>query len=264
MDKVESVKRFAAALKVRSGELPQLLADDVTFDSLNVAIRGKQAVVSRLTGEETGRTYRQATWTDAKIHGDGVQITARMPASAPTAGNILLVHFQGDAVVSIQQQLLLPPKPLPATELKMTPALKEMVNSALATRHPMLLAYTRENGQPVLSFRGSTQAISDDQLAIWVRNADGSFLTAIKANPKIAMMYRDEDKKATYQFQGRARIVSDEKVRNQIYKAAHKAEQDHDYVMAGIAVVVDLDRIEGYAGLTPAGPVDRIQMQRNS
>src|SRR5215813_4537627 len=99
MEKVESAKRFAAALKARSGELSQLLADDVTFESLNVAVRGKEAVLSRLTGEDTGRTYRQATWTDAKIHGDGVQITARMPDSAPTAGNILLVHFQGDAVV---------------------------------------------------------------------------------------------------------------------------------------------------------------------
>ncbi|HJP68089.1 MAG TPA: pyridoxamine 5'-phosphate oxidase family protein [Sphingomicrobium sp.] len=263
MDKLETTKRFVAALQARSGELPQLLAEEVTFASLNVDIRGKQAVVQRLTGEDTGRTYREATWIDAKPHGSGVQITARMPDTAPTSGNILLLHFQGDLVATIQQQLLLPSKPPAATPLKLTSELKEMVNNALATRHPMLLAYTRADGQPVLSFRGSTQVIGDDQLAIWVRNAGGDFLTAIGANPKVAMMYRDEDKKATYQFQGRARIVTDEKIRSQIYQAAHKAEQDHDYLRVGVALVIELDRIEGYAGLTPAGPVGRINMRRS-
>src|SRR5436189_25640 len=84
--------------------------------------------------------------------------------------------------------------------LKLSPELKALVNSALLTRHPMLMSYVNESGQPVLSFRGSTQTFSDDQLAIWIRNADGSLLRSVAKNSKVAFMYRNEDTKETFQF----------------------------------------------------------------
>jgi hypothetical protein len=33
--------------------------------------------------------------------------------------------------------------------------------------------------------------------------------------------------------------------------------------MLGVAVVVDLDRVEGYAGLGPMGQVDQVRMLRD-
>jgi predicted pyridoxine 5'-phosphate oxidase superfamily flavin-nucleotide-binding protein len=259
---VEHAKRFAEVLKAGKPELRDLLTEDVAFLAFNNEIRGRDAVLARLTGEGTGRTYREATWIDAKLHGDAVQITARMPEEAPSSGNILLLRFRGAQVATIQQQLRLPGKPLPATVLKLPPDLKDLVNNALATRHPMLLSHVDETGQPVLSFRGSTQAFSDDQLAIWIRNQGGGFLRSITKNPKVALMYRDEDRKATYQFQGRARVTTDAADRRAIYDASNKAERDHDFVEAGVAVIIDLDRVEGYAGLTPSGPVGRVHMKR--
>ena len=126
----------------------------------------------------------------------------------------------------------------------------------------MLIAYTDESGQPVLSFRGSLQAFSDDQLALWVRNAQGSMLRSLQKNPKVATMYRDEDSKATYQFQGRARITTDDSERKRIYDASAQVEQAHDFAKLGVAVIIDLDRVEGYAGLGPAGQIDRVLMVR--
>ncbi len=63
--------------------------------------------------------------------------------------------------------------------LKLTTALKGLIDGALAARHPIAVSYVDETGQPVLSFRGSTQAFSDDQLAIWVRN--GAVARAVEA-----------------------------------------------------------------------------------
>ena len=115
---------------------------------------------------------------------------------------------------------------------------------------------------PILSFRGSVQVFGDDQLALWIRAADGNFLRAIRGNPRVALMYRDEGTKATYQFQGRARVTQDAAQRQQVFQRAPAAERGHDFAMLGAAVVVDLDRVEGYAGLGPQGQVDPIRMLR--
>lgn len=263
-DQVEMAKRFAAALKAGDGGLPDMLTPDVSFDSLNVHIEGRDAVLKRLTDKDTGRVYREATWVDATDHGDAVQITARMPPGTPQSGNILLLGFHGGQVAGIRQQLLLPARSAPETGLRLTEELKTLVNDALATRHPMLLAYVDESGQPVVSFRGSTQVFSDEQLAIWVRNGSGSLIRSIARNPKVALMYRDEDKKATFQFQGRAWIADSPRDRRQVYDASHKVEQDHDFAELGVAMIIDLDRIEGYAGLSPAGQVGRVNMRRGA
>lgn len=126
----------------------------------------------------------------------------------------------------------------------------------------MLIAYTDETGQPVVSFRGSTQAFSDDQLAIWVRNAQGSFLASIRKNPKVALMYRDEDGKATYTFQGRAHIETDETAREQVYRTMAQVERDHDFARTGVALIIDLDMVQGYAGLGAQGQIDPIRQVR--
>jgi hypothetical protein len=126
----------------------------------------------------------------------------------------------------------------------------------------MIVSYVDPAGQPILSFRGSTQTFSDDQLAIWVRNSDGVFLNAIAKNPKVALMYRDEDTKATYQFQGRARVWTDESARRRIYEKMAEAERNHDPARTGVALIIDLDRVEGWAGMSPDGPVNKVRMLR--
>jgi hypothetical protein len=147
-------------------------------------------------------------------------------------------------------------------QVALTPALKQMVKDALVERHPMLLSYVGLAGGPILSFRGSTQAFSDDQLALWIRKPEGNFIQSIRRNPQVALMYRNEDTKATYQFQGRARVSADETERGRVFESAPKAERDHDPDRRGVAVIIDLDRIEGYAGLGPAGPIDPVRMVR--
>ncbi|TXL71221.1 pyridoxamine 5'-phosphate oxidase family protein [Vineibacter terrae] len=263
-DEIGLAKQFGQSLTTGGRDLPALLAADATFMALNVTLSGRDAVLQRLTGKDTGHVYREAAWTDAVRHGEAVRITARMPDSAPQAGYILLLRFRDGLVAGIQQQSILPARPAPATALRLTPELKALVNDALAARHPMLLAYVDETGQPVVSFRGSTQVFSDVQLAIWVRNDGGGLVRSIARNPKVALMYRDEDKKATYQFQGRAWVAAGARERRQVYEAAHNVERDHDFAELGVAVIIDLDRVEGYAGLSPAGQVGRVNMRREA
>jgi hypothetical protein len=73
------------------------------------------------------------------------------------------------------------------TELKLSADMKQAVDTAFEAMKPIVVSYVDENSAPQLSFRGSTQAYSDTQLAIWVRNPEGRILESITKNPAIAL-----------------------------------------------------------------------------
>lgn len=246
MNKIELVKDFLQSMRA------ELLAEDAFFQAL-ARTSGREAVLKHMTGTDV---YRKAAWSQPEADGDRVKVTG--------GGLILVFEFAGRRISAIRQQAQFGGAPTPATPVKLTEEMKKLVDNALATRHPMMVAYVDASGQPILSFRGSTQSLSDDQLAIWVRNSDGNFLNSIAKNPRVALMYRDEDTKATYQFQGRARVSTDEAVRNRIYAKMAEAERNHDPARTGVALLIELDRVEGWAGMSPNGPVGKVRMLREA
>jgi predicted pyridoxine 5'-phosphate oxidase superfamily flavin-nucleotide-binding protein len=124
------------------------------------------------------------------------------------------------------------------------------VNGAFENERPVVVAYVDGNGQPHLSFRGSVQVFSEDQLALWIREREGGLVRAIEHNPRLTMMYRDSSTKTTYLFYGRAKREDEPATSKLIYDNTPKGERDRDPEMAGVAVVVDIDAIQG-------GPPDR-------
>jgi hypothetical protein len=265
-DRIALVKSFLASLRPSGhGKIEpraDLLTEDATFEAL-LTLSGRNAVIERMTADATGRVYREVTWGEPERYGEALKVIGRTPPGSLMGGAVLVFHFAGDKIYVIQHQPI-PGTPMPASELKLSPELKALVNNALLTRHPMLMSYVNESGQPVLSFRGSTQAFSDDQLAVWIRNADGSLLRSVAKNPKVAFMYRNEDTKETFQFQGRAWVATDEPGRCKVYDNAPPFERAHDFARTGAALVIDLDLVEGWFGLTPDGPIGRVRMLRGA
>jgi len=140
--------------------------------------------------------------------------------------------------------------PTVLTELKLTPQMQEAVNSAFGMRRPMVIAYVDPNGIPRQSYRGSTQAYSETQLAIWVRNPQSGILTAIAQNPAVSMVfgYFEPDDRGFMIFGGRARIDESEAVREKVYGNAHEFERSKDPDRRGKALVIDLDGVDGFFG----------------
>jgi hypothetical protein len=136
--------------------------------------------------------------------------------------------------------------------LMLTDEIREAVNNAFENRTPVVVAYVAEDGQPSLSFRGTTQVWSNDQLAIWARSEEGGLPTAIAQRPKVTLWYRDPATRMTLQFRGRAHRVDDPDVREKVYTRAPAAEQAADPDRKGIVLIIDLDRVDGR---TPAGPI---------
>jgi len=138
-----------------------------------------------------------------------------------------------------------------AGELKLSPALKETINSALAHGRMMSVAYVSPEGRPELSFRGSVQAYSDTQLAIWVRNPAGGIVQAAAGGrPHIALLYGElgAQSKAFVTFRGRGRVESSESVRRNVYDNSPEAERNLDKDRKGVALIIDLDSVDGFFG----------------
>src|SRR5690348_5329737 len=139
-------------------------------------------------------------------------------------------------------------------QLKLTPELHSTINSALAEGHPLVLAVVDRSGQPRLSFRGSLQTYSDTRLGFWLRNVQGSTLESIRSNPKVALIYRSTTT-PLLQFQGRARIATDDTERERVFEAAPEAERRTDPERKGLAIIIDLTKVEGVLGISPQGPI---------
>ncbi|MFI4935383.1 MAG: pyridoxamine 5'-phosphate oxidase family protein [Caulobacterales bacterium] len=147
--------------------------------------------------------------------------------------------------------------------LKLTEEIAGLVNGSLMGGNPMLLASVDAGGRPRLSFRGSIQVYSDDQLGLWARNAEGSTITAVKSNPHVALMLRAPAGPTILQFQGRARVASDPAERDRVFESAPEVERKADPERKGVGLIIDLDAVEGLLGLDAEGKRRFVRLTRD-
>lgn len=135
-------------------------------------------------------------------------------------------------------------------ELKLTPEMKQAIDTAAARRRPISVAYVNDAGEPEISFRGSTQAYSDDQLAIWVRNPESGLLKAVRTRPVVALIYGnlDPEERGFMVFRGRGRVDNSEAVRRHVYEHASEIEQSLDKERKGVPLIIDLESVDGFFG----------------
>jgi hypothetical protein len=266
MDSTKLVKDFLGSLKAGpDGKIhpkQDLLSESVVLQTLG-KFSGRHGVIDRMTGETWGPIYGGMAWDEPVMEGANVKIRGKTPPGSFMGGVIVIFKIEDGCIAAMFQQSL-PGAPLPASEIKLTPELRAAVDNAFAANVPIVVAHVDDTGQPILNFRGSTQSFSDTQLAMWVRNSDGNFLKAIEKNPKVSLLYRNNETRTLYQFQGRARVSTDEAARQQVYERMAEVERMHDYARTGVVVIVDLDRVEGWAGVNVDVQVGRVRMLRGA
>lgn len=137
------------------------------------------------------------------------------------------------------------------TELKLTGQIRELVDKALDRGRPLLITYVGEDGKPNISFRGSAQVHSDNQLAIWVRTARTGLAAAVAKNPSVVMFYSDDilnpAVRAMITFKGRAWVDNKPETLHQVYENSPVLEQKRDPERKGTALIIDLDSVSGMA-----------------
>jgi len=128
--------------------------------------------------------------------------------------------------------------------LKIDDAIKSAINGAFAARKFVVVAYVGADGYAHMSFRGTTQVFGPQQLAVWARKPDDGLAQSILDRPQLTFFYADIVDRQFYTFYGRGHIATDEAVRTQIFDASPELEQSRDPERKGVAIVVDVDRVE--------------------
>ena len=127
--------------------------------------------------------------------------------------------------------------------IELTDEMREKIGNALDDGFPVVTSSVNPDGQPTISFYGSTQVFSTDQLAVWVRAREGGLVARIPHNPLMAFLYRNPSERLGWQFHGRAHLVEDPAIAQQIYDNAPQREQDSDSEQLGSAIIIDIDRV---------------------
>jgi len=230
-----------------TGVVEGVLTEDVLVQTNFGRAEGVQAAVALLREPRTaGLLAAGARWSQPAVDGDRVAVTAALPSTAPFGGLELVFDFAGDKIARVEQQTL-PQAPPPPRTLRVDPEIKAAVDGALDNQTPMLIAYLDDAQQIHVSFRGTIQAYSDDQLALWAREPEGGLPRNIGERPHVTLFYHDPSRRTSYTFYGRARVETDPAARAAIFENSHPREQQMDFRRRGVAIVVDLDKIEGRA-----------------
>jgi hypothetical protein len=252
---VQSIRTGERVASVRAAEH---LAEDVMLDTGREQVKGRAAVLERISGEwPSTPVYKLGGWTQPLADGDKLKVAGTFPAlGAAPAGMNLTFSFNGDGKVALIQQESVtggPPQQVDA----IPDHIKGQINSALYNGTPMVVCYVDDDGQPQQSLRGSTLVFSDTQLGIWVRNADGGLPTQVqKGNNKLSLLYRDSKTRSTIIVQGRGHVSDDPEVRRRLYDMTPEVEQMHDTERKGAALIIDVTRLQG------GGPNGNYRMQR--
>lgn len=257
-DRISAVEAYQNALV--KGDVDAVaghLAGDVVVETNFGRAEGAEAALALLREPRTaGLLAAGAHWSEPVTDGDSISIRAELPAAAPFGGLEFVFAFAGPAIARVEQQTL-PAAPVRPVSLRLTDEIKNAVNGALDNGTPMLIAYSDDGAEIHVSFRGTIQAYSDDQLALWARDPGGGLPRHIAARPKVTLFYHDPRSRTSYTFYGRARIAGEPAARAAIFENSPARERQADFRRRGVAIVVDLDKVEG------RGPAGRILMLRS-
>ncbi len=256
-DRISAVEAYQNALvKGDTDAVAGYLAGDVVVETNFGRAAGVAAVLALLREPRTaGLLAGGAHWSEPDVTADGLRVVAELPASAPFGGLEVVFAFADGKITRVEQQTL-PAAALQPGELRLTGEIKDAVNGALDNQTPMLIAYRDDRDEIHLSFRGTIQAYSDTALAVWARDPGGGLPRNVAARPAVTLFYHDPGTRTTYTFYGRARIEDQPAARAAIFDNSHPRERQADFRRRGVAIVVDLDRVEG------RGPAGRVLMVR--
>jgi hypothetical protein len=247
------VRAFCGAGEAASAEAAKHIAENVDLVSPPLHVYGKAGVLERISGHWPNMgMYASGNWGEPQEDGDIVTIKAELSPEMPTRAMTITFRFDPQGKIDHIEQAATRGTPPPPGPVKLSDEVKRLVNNSLDDGCPMVVGYMGADGQPQLSLRGSMRAISDTQIAFWVRNPQGGVVKALAYNPKLTVLYRDTPNRVNLLFQGTGRVEDDKTVRNQVFDSMPQIEKDHDEPRRGACMVIDLQSV---TGATFSGPV---------
>jgi hypothetical protein len=134
-----------------------------------------------------------------------------------------------------------------ADKLDLSGEIASAIDGATLRGKTAAVGYVGDDGYAAISFRGSLQVHSPTQLAFWSRKAEGGVIAAIAADPKVSVLYyggADGPGPVFLSFHGLAH--ADPAADDAVYAGMIEGERGQDPDRAGVAVVVDVQTVQGF------------------
>jgi hypothetical protein len=155
---------------------------------------------------------------------------------------------------------------LPSVEpspIRFSEAMTDIIDTAEEREVPMVFAYIDESNAIRQTFRGSIHVHGEQQLAFWNRDPKGGLIRALAAgNDAVCATYRERDTPRLLQFHGHARVEEDPDERTRVYGQSPELERNLAHGRNGVAVVIELDRIQGVDQPPGTGAWEAFAMSR--
>jgi hypothetical protein len=244
-----ALELFVRALTHPTPEAREALLGQVTGDVEVLAAFGVgagPAAVEHLLGHAlVARVLAQGDVGAPAAAGDLTVVDVTAPATMPVGGLRFAVHHDADGCIDRIEQDLVPAAPRDPEPIALTDEHARLLAGALDNGTPVIVGYVDASGRPHLSYRATVQVLGPDRLSMWIRDPDGGLARALATNPHLSCFYSDRKAGVTLQFLGRGSVDADEGVRNRTFEESPKVERDMDWRRHGVAVVIDLERVEG-------------------
>lgn len=138
--------------------------------------------------------------------------------------------------------------------IKMDSKIADLLAKALEDGVPCLIGTASADGHPQITPRGSVAVFDEKTLSFWERSHRSS-QAQIAANPQVVVYFRNPARAAempwrgaALRFHGKARIVASGPERERAWEVTVPLEQSKDPEKKGVAVLIDIERIEELSG----------------
>ena len=131
--------------------------------------------------------------------------------------------------------------------IALTDQMREMIDNALATGSPCILATAAADGEPDIGYKGSMMVFDNESLAYWERTRR-QHLKNVQENSKVVVLFRDPKTRVNFRFHGVATVHQDGAIREQVMSRTVKDEIDKDPERKGAAVVIRVSKVTNLAG----------------
>ncbi len=133
-----------------------------------------------------------------------------------------------------------------ASTLDLTGEIAAGIDGAAERGRTLVIGYVADDGAPALSFRGSVLVRGPQQLALWARNPEDGLTTAIAERPQVSLLFFEVDGPGPRYLSIRGRAHVDPSANDEVYAQMAEMERERDPERKGVAVVVDVDRVDGF------------------
>ena len=137
--------------------------------------------------------------------------------------------------------------------ISMTPAMAQLLDTALSDGTPCLVGTASKGGDPQISPKGSVAVFDEKTLSYWERS-NRSSIHHLRENPRVVVYYRNATRATEYaggalRFHGTARVVSSGPEWEKAWEKTVPAEQEKDKDKKGVAILIDVEKIELLSGV---------------